>query len=327
VELTVLVAPGMAFLVILLFGLGVYQLQHRGGLLARRRVAAFAPQVSSAAFTGMMLGENALFKRQRFSSIDLLDRLLQRKQRGAKMAMELARAGMPLRVGEFLMMRWLAGGLFALLVWKVTAAAPMIIVAAVAGYFLPVLYVRRRQAARLRTFDDQLVDGLVLLANSLKSGYSFLQGMEAIAREMPAPIGAEFDEVLREIRIGGSVEEALLNMSERIRSADFELVVTAMVIQRQVGGNLTEVLANIAYTVRERHRILREVRVLTAQERASGYLVASLPVFLVFLLSLINPHYISGMWAEQTGKALLCAGFVMAALGLLVMRKMVDIDV
>jgi tight adherence protein B len=234
---------------------------------------------------------------------------------------------MPLRVGEYLMMRWIAALLAMLLVWQATHAAPMALTALVGGYFLPVLYVKRRQAGRVSKFDDQLVDALVLLANSLKSGYSFLQGVEAIAREMPEPIGVEFDEVLREIRMGGSVEEALMNMSERVRSADFELVVTAMVIQRQVGGNLTEVLASIAYTVRERHRILREVRVLTAQERASGYLVAALPVMLVFLLSLLNPRYIGGMWGDSAGRLMLGAGFVLAGLGLVVIRKMMDIDV
>lgn len=326
-ELTVLVAPGMAFLVIMLLGLGVYQLQNRGGLLARRRVAIFSPQASGSAFVGSTMGDSSLFRKQRFSSFDLLDRMLQRKQRGSKLAIELARAGMPLRVGEYLMMRWMAGLLCLLLAWKATQALPLALIAAVAGYFVPVLYVRRRQAARVRKFDDQLVDALVLLANSLKSGYSFLQGVEAIAREMPTPIGTEFDEVLREIRMGGSVEEALMNMSERVRSADFELVVTAMVIQRQVGGNLTEVLGSIAHTVRERHRILREVRVLTSQERASGYLVASLPVLLVFLLSLLNPTYIAGMWGDHAGRILLAVGFVMAGLGLLVMRKLVDIDV
>src|SRR5581483_9318569 len=95
-----------------------------------------------------------------------------------------------------------------------------------------------------------------------------------------------------EVRVGGAVEEALIGISQRIRSLDFELVVTAMVIQRQVGGNLSEILSNIAYTVRERHRILREVRVLTAQERLSGYIIAGLPVFLILVLSVINPGYI-----------------------------------
>jgi tight adherence protein B len=321
-----LIAPSAAFITVLLFGFGIYRLANHGGLIARRRLNVFAPAPTTAGTLPLFEG-SPLLQAKSFSSIGLLDWLLHRRNLGERLSLELARAALPLRVGEYLLARWLLGLALALIVKAATGALPLAIASCAIGYFLPVLYVRRRQGARVRKFDDQLVDGLTLLANSLKSGYSFMQGMEAIAREMPAPIGIEFNDVLKEIRMGGSVEEALMSMSQRVRSADFELVVTAMVIQRQVGGNLTEILSNIAYTVRERHRILREVRVLTAQERASGYTVAALPVFLVFLLSLANPNYIPGMWHDPFGRILLGVGFVMAFLGLLVMRKLVDIDV
>jgi len=321
-----LIAPGLAFVVVLLFGTGVYRTVNQGGLLARRRIASFAPGNAARVESGPM-ADSPLFKKQRYSSIGLLDALLGQKGRGAAMSMELARAGLPLLAGEYLLIRWGAALLALVVVKGVSQSLPVALVTAVASFFIPLLYVKRRQAKRAQQFDDQLVDALVLIANSLKSGYSFMQGMEAVAREMPDPIGVEFEEALREIRMGGAVEEALTNISKRVRSADFELVVTAMVIQRQVGGNMTEILSNIAYTVRERHRILREVRVLTAQERMSGYIVACLPVFLVVGLSIISPKYIQGMWLDPSGKLILAAGFVMALAGLLVMRKIVEIDV
>jgi len=322
-----LVAPGLAFLVVILLGTGIYRTANQGGLTARRHIAAFAPTGGARASGGLVLDSRQLFKEQRFSSIGLLDRLLRLKNHGANISIELARAGLPLLAGEYLLMRFGLAMLVLVAVRTTSHSAVIGLLTGVVGYFAPVLYVRRRQGKRAQEFDDQLVDALVLIANSLKSGYSFLQGMEAVAREMPAPIGVEFEEALREIRMGGAVEEGLMNVSKRVRSAEFELVVTAMVIQRQVGGNLTEILSNIAHTVRERHRILREVRVLTAEERMSGYIVACLPVFLVVGLSIISPAYIQGMWDDGAGRIILGVGFVMALAGVLLMRKIVEIDV
>src|SRR5581483_2181443 len=234
---------------------------------------------------------------------------------------------LPLKVGEYLLLRFALGAFLAFMGWLLGLAAVIVLGLGCAGYAAPALYVQRRRQARLRQFEDQLVDALTLIANALKSGYSFLQGIEAVAREMPPPLGAEFEQVVREIRVGGSAEEALLKLCERVPSQDLELVVTAMIIQRQVGGNLADILSNIAYTVRERHRILREIRVLTAQERMSGNVVAGIPLALVLLMSITTPTYVSGMWATNAGKAMLGAGFVMELIGLLVIRRMVELEV
>ena len=187
------------------------------GLSARQAIPRAARTIGP-------LGESSLFKKQRYSSIGLLDAILQQKERGARISMELARAGLPLLAGEYLMIRW-GAALFALVVVKAAAQSALIgLLGGAIAYFLPLLYVKWRQTKRAQHFDDQLVDALVLIANSLKSGYSFMQGMEAVAREMPDPIGVEFEEALREIRMGGAAEEALGNISKRVKSADFELV-------------------------------------------------------------------------------------------------------
>jgi tight adherence protein B len=321
------VASSAVFVTVLLFGVGVYRIVNHGGILARRRLSAFVPARSATAALRTPEYAPLLLHPTRYSSIGLLDRLLQRKGRGAKLALELARAALPLRVGEYLLIRFAVALTIGAVAARATGSLPGGLAVGMVGHFLPVLYVRARQKKRIRAFDDQLVDALVLMANSLKSGYSFLQAMESIVREMPPPIGAEFDQALREIRMGGPIEEALLGISARVRSTDFELVVTAMIIQRQVGGNLTEILANIAYTIRERHRIMREVRVLTAQERMSGYIVAALPLAMVLLLSVMSPTYIASMWNAPSGRIIMAVGFGLELVGLMVIRKLVDIDV
>ena len=246
-------ASSAVFVTILLFGLGVYRIANHGGILARRRVSVFAPARSKAAAADMPGNAPLLLHPPRFSNISILDNLLRRKGRGARLSLKLARAALPMRVGEYLLVRCAVALVLGALAGRALGALVPAVAAGLGGYFLPVLYVRARQKKRVRAFDDQLVDALVLMSNSLKTGYSFMQAMESIVREMPEPIGVEFDQALREIRMGGAIEDALLGISERVRSTDFELVVTAMVIQRQVGGNLTEILSNIAYTIRERH--------------------------------------------------------------------------
>jgi tight adherence protein B len=319
-------APIAAFVVVVLFGAGLYRTLNQGGLLARRRIAAFSPAMGMVPLPIQSTG-SALISPKRFSAIPFLDRLLQRNQWGDRLALELARADLPLRVGEYLLIRWLLAAVLGAAV-AVKLEAPLLgAIGALVGYVLPALYVRWCKNRRLRAFDEQLVDALLLVANALKSGYSFLQGMEAVAREVPKPLGAEFGEALREIRIGGSVEDALQSMAQRIQSTDLDLVVTAMIIQRQVGGNLTEILTKISYTVRERHRILREIKVLTAQERMSGNIIAALPVVLVLLMAFTSPEYVPSMWGDPAGRIILALGGVFEVLGLVLIRRLVWLEV
>ncbi|HLY67053.1 MAG TPA: hypothetical protein VKU60_16075, partial [Chloroflexota bacterium] len=201
-----LLAPLAAFLVVLLTGAGFYRTANRGGLLARKRLSAFAPPSSVTLETPVLQGM-PLFKQQRFSSIAGMDRLLQRRDFGARTSMELARAALPLKVGEYMLMRCLLALAGLLLVDRAVGFLPLAAIVGAVGYALPALYVHWRQARRVRQFDDQLVDALTLLANALKSGYSFMQGMETIAHEMPDPIGTEFDQAIREVRVGGAVDE------------------------------------------------------------------------------------------------------------------------
>jgi tight adherence protein B len=184
-----------------------------------------------------------------------------------------------------------------------------------------------RRKKRLEAFTKQIVDALTLISSSLKAGYSFIQSMEVVAQEVPAPLGEEFSLAMHEMSLGATVEESLEEMVQRVGSDDLALVVTAVLVQRQTGGNLAEVLDNIAETIRERIRIRGEIRTLTAQGRISGWIVGLLPVGLGAAVSAINPSYMSVLFRHPLGLLFLLLGACGQVIGVLVIRKIVQIEV
>jgi tight adherence protein B len=208
-----------------------------------------------------------------------------------------------------------------------------LLVALVLGWWVPRFWVNRRKAKRLQAFNDHLADTITLVANALRAGASFLQAIELVVRESQPPVSTEFNRVIREVNLGLPFEQALANMVRRVRSEDLELMTTAITIQHQVGGNLAEILDSIAFTIRERIRIKGEIRVLTAQQRMSGYVVAGLPIFLVVILSVISPTFLEPMFGDPfifgipVGVIILAMGGVMMLVGFLAIRRIVDIEV
>jgi tight adherence protein B len=178
-------------------------------------------------------------------------------------------------------------------------------------------------------FDDELGDTINLLVNGLRTGFSVLQAMEAVARELPQPVAGEFDRVVKEVQLGLSMEQALQNMLRRVKSEDLDLVVTAINVQREVGGNLAEILDVISHTIRERVRIKGEIRVLTAQGTISGYIITGLPLALMGILYLINREYVQRLWTTPgpCGWAMLIAGAILIVSGFLIIQKIVQIEV
>jgi tight adherence protein B len=204
------------------------------------------------------------------------------------------------------------------------------------GIRIPKMYINFAANRRLRAFNNQLGDTLTLWVNALRAGSSVLQGMETIATESPVPISVEFERVVQEVRLGLSVEQALDNMFNRVPSDDLDLVITAVNIQREVGGNLAEVLDNISFTIRERVRIKGEIRTLTAQGRISGWIITFLPIALGFLMFLINPEYISELWVREEpfligqfpcGWLVIGLSVGMIAMGGYAISRIVDIEV
>jgi tight adherence protein B len=251
---------------------------------------------------------------------------VQDKRFSSKVQRDLARADLRLRVAEYYYIRiGLALGLAAvlLLLRDPLSAA----VGAILGYFLPRIWVGRRIGSRLNAFNKQLPDTITLLSNSLRAGSSFLQSIELVSRESPAPMGPEMGRVVREVNLGLSMEEALSNLVRRIKSDDLDLMVTAIGVQQQVGGNLAEILDTIAFTIRERVRIKGEIRTLTAQGRYSGYLVAFLPIAIMVTLNFINPEFMQPLFTELIGQILLVVGGIMMTIGFFAIQKITDIKV
>ena len=248
------------------------------------------------------------------------------KRFASRVQRDLARADLRLRVAEYYYLRvGLALGLCAILFLLRDPLSAL--VGAVLGYFVPRIWVGRRIGGRLNAFNKQLPDTITLLSNSLRAGSSFLQSIELVSRESPAPMGSEMGRVVREVNLGLGMEEALANMVRRIKSDDLDLMVTAIGVQQQVGGNLAEILDTIAFTIRERVRIKGEIRTLTAQGRYSGYLVAFLPIGIMITLNFINPEFMQPLFTELIGQALLALGAIMMAVGFFAIRKITDIKV
>ena len=243
-----------------------------------------------------------------------------------KVQRDLARANLKLRVAEYYYIR--IGASLALGVILFVFRDPISgIVGFLVGYMLPRFWVGRRISGRLNAFNKQLPDTITLLSNSLRAGSSFLQSIELVSREGGPPMSEEMGRVVREVNLGLGMEEALHNLVRRIKSDDLDLMVTAIGIQQQVGGNLAEILDTIAFTIRERVRIKGDINTLTAQGRVSGYLVAFLPIGLGVALNAINPAFMAPLFTETIGRILIGVGAVMMTIGFLAIRKITDIKV
>jgi tight adherence protein B len=250
----------------------------------------------------------------------------------AGLSKELARADVKLRVGEYLAFMIISAFGTGFIAWFLAGRGSIIpgIIGAIVGFFLPRVYVKREQGRRLIRFDDQLSDMLNLMVNGLRAGYSTMQAMEAVSKELPSPICDEFRRVVQEMQLGLPMERALDNLLRRIESKDLDLVVTALNVQREVGGNLAEILSTISHTIRERVRIKGEIRVLTTQVMTSAKFLSAMPIFVVVALYFVQRPYIMEFFAPKTRivgiPALICGGLMIMA-GYFVMTRIANIEV
>ncbi len=311
---------GVALGVLLVF-VGVYTLM-TSGVSIDERLARYAGS------KGASTEERKKPQKKQRAEVDvaILTADVEDKRFAMRVARDLARANLKLKVAEYYYIRiGLALGLGLLL--GVMRDPVSGIAGVVIGYFAPRFWVGRRIGGRLSAFNKQLPDTITLVSNSLRAGSSFLQSTELVSRESPAPMGEEMGRVVREVNLGLGMEEALLNMVRRIKSEDLDLMVTAISIQQQVGGNLAEILDTIAFTIRERVRIKGEVNTLTAQGRYSGYLVAMLPIAIAFMINLISPSFMEPLFKQTIGQILLAVAGVMMLIGFFAIRKITDIKI
>jgi tight adherence protein B len=266
--------------------------------------------------------ESALRKR--------LDTLVADKPFAKKWRTQLARADIKLTVAEYAALHVISMfGFFALGYFVLFGQALVLgVVSGFVGFFAPRIYVSRTIQTRLLKFENQLPDTLGLWVNALRSGYSVLQSMEAIGRDAPEPTATEFKRVVQEVQLGIDMEDALNHLLNRVESEDLDLVITAVNIQREVGGNLAEILDVISHTIRERIKLKGEIRVLTAQGRVTGYIISGLPILLALFLYGINREYMANLFENRMcGWPLLGIGLALIGIGMAVIQKIVDIDI
>lgn len=258
-----------------------------------------------------------------------LNRRVAGSSMGDRISRELARADLKFKVAEYFALVFIATFVTALLAYLIQPHIASAVIGGVIGFFAPRFYVKRQQTVRLYKFNDQLADMLNLMVNGLRAGYSTMQALEAVSRELPAPISDEFRRVVQEMQIGIPMESALENLLRRIPSDDLDFVVTAINVQREVGGNLSEILDTISFTIRERVRIKGEIRVMTASVRTSGAVLSLIPVFLSIALWFVSPEYISSFFSRGPLCGWLAVGTIvgMIASGYFVMMKIADIEV
>ncbi len=260
---------------------------------------------------------------------DWLNIRLEKSDYGGGIARELARADIKLKAAEFIALTIIVAVGVGLLSWYL--GGPLFgLIGVLVGLNLPRMYVRSQQGKRLQRFDEQLADMLNLMVNGLRAGYSTMQAMEAVSREMPPPISDEFRRVVQEMQLGIPMEKALDNFLRRIPSEDLDLVIAAINVQREVGGNLAEILDIISFTIRERVRIKGEIKVLTSQVIYSGRFLAMMPILISAALWLLNRPYMMEFFNPDTrivGLIALGIGGSMIFAGYLVMTKIATIDV
>lgn len=262
---------------------------------------------------------------------DWVNKRVEKSSIGDKIARNLARADLKFKPGEFMALYAIAmfgGALIAFLIGgRLLASAG---IGAIIGAFLPNMYVKSQQTKRLQKFNDQLPDMLNLVVNGLRAGFSTLQAMEAVSKELPPPICDEFRRVVQEMQLGIPMDKALANLLRRIPSGDLDFVVTAINVQREVGGNLAEIMDIISYTIRERIRIKGDIRVLTSQVMYSGRMLALMPIGLLCILWFLNRDYVMTFFAPETiycGIGALVAALILIGLGYFVMTRIGNIEV
>ncbi len=317
----------LAFAGVFLFFIGLSQMRRSAGGAEdfQARLAAYGVTTAGATPLPPATGARDMLNRLFQPAADRVGRGNVKKGKPS-VAEQLNRADLKLRTSEYFMIQIGSAVLVALIVY-LRLGALFGFLALFAGYLIPGIYVKYRINRRLKAFNNQLGDTLTLLSNALKAGYSFAQAIDTVAKNAVPPIADEFARAVREMNLGGSPDEALQNITKRIASPDFDLVATAYSIHRTVGGNLAEILDNIAYTIRERVRIKGEIATLTAQARASGTLITFLPIVLAAFMFFVTPSYFRPMFDNFIGWILIAIGIFMIFIGNLIIRRVIAIEV
>ena len=321
------------FLVILMFFVGVAMVMglyfgaiRVPGMVAQRKLDARLQELSSPADEPKE-GESLLVKVQHEGPMPAVDRFFAGTTRGSALGQWIEQSGMRASVSGVLMISLVCAGLMALVAGIITRASWGLPIGAALGFALPFLFLKIKRTRRMRAFEEQFPEALDLIARALKAGHAFATGLKVAADELPEPVGPEFRKTFDEQNFGLPMKDALDNLAKRIPILDVRFFVTAVLIQRETGGNLAEILENLGFVVRERFKILRQVRVYTAHGRFTGYVLLALPAVLGIALSFINPEHMNLLFRERMGQMLLGLALVMQTIGFLWIKQVIKIEV
>jgi tight adherence protein B len=271
--------------------------------------------------------ELALLRDEQLSEIPAIDTLLRRSARVSDLQKMLAQAGMSLRAGNFLGISALVGVATCIVAYALSKRAEVGWVALLVGFVLPYSYASIRRNKRFEKFEELFPEAIDTLARAVRAGHAFTTALEMITNEVAEPVASEFRQLYEEQKFGMPVRDALINLTDRMPLVDVKFFVTAVMLQRETGGNLAEILDNLSYVIRERFKIQRQVRVYTAQGRLTMALLMGMPPIIVTVMLLLNPSFIHPLFADPIGHTLLVAGIALQTIGYFVIRKIIKIQV
>jgi tight adherence protein B len=271
--------------------------------------------------------ELALLRDEQLSEIPALDSLLRRSSRIADMQKMLAQAGTDMRAGNFLGFSALSGIAATVIAYVLSKRVEVAWFALLVGFVLPYAYVSIKRNKRFEKFEELFPEAIDTLARAVRAGHAFTTALEMITNEVAEPIAGEFRQLYEEQKFGMPVRDALMNLTDRVPLVDVKFFVTAVMLQRETGGNLAEILDNLSYVIRERFKIQRQVRVYTAQGRLTMALLMGMPPIIVIVMLILNPAFIHPLFADPIGHTLLVAGIALQTVGYFVIRKIIRIQV
>jgi tight adherence protein B len=271
--------------------------------------------------------ELALLRDEMLSQIPALDNLLKRSSRISDLQTVLSQAGMEMRAGTVVLLCVLSSVTLGFATAVISHSLMFGWVALLLGAILPYSYASFRRSRRFGQFEELFPEAIDTLARAVRAGHAFTTALELIANEVGEPIASEFRKLFEEQKFGLPVRDALMNLTERVPLVDVKFFVTAVMLQRETGGNLAEILDNLSYMIRERFKILRQVRVFTAQGRLTMLLLMALPPLIVIVMLIMNPTFIRPLFDDPIGHTLIVAGLLLQTLGYFVIRKIIQIQV
>lgn len=300
-----------------------------GGYILINRRTLEAAEVARSRLRAQQEGPERtwrLLKEEKISDVPFLNRLLSGRSWVEAIGVQLLRAGSELKPVTFMMVILISGLLGTMLGGKISGVAAVFFM--VAGWLGPFMWLRWRQKKRIRDFEQQLPDAIDMLVSAMKAGYSFQAATQFIGEEMIPPLGPEFARFYEEQRLGVDVRSALISMQTRLESLDLKMFVTAVLIQRETGGNLSEVLSNLADLIRQRIAMRGQIQTLIAEPKLSARFLAVLPVLVFVVLSVMNPHFFDPMTAPGSlGRLILTSSAISVVVGYMIMMKIADVDV